>query len=306
MKTSHVFWGTLFIGLGLLVLINNFTAIFMDWDTIWKLWPIVIILLGLSLLIKDKFGKSIIAGLAAIILALAIFATFKTAAHFVHDDFEIVFDDEGNHKFEITEYAEAFDSSITTAELNFNAGAGSFNLQETSEELIFVRTEGLKDNFRLKRYDSDNSSKLKLSMKKTRFRIGSNKYKNNVDITLNTNPTWDLNFDAGAAAMNLDLTPYKINNVSIEMGAASLELRIGDLNEETKIDIEAGASDIDIFIPEGSGCQIKTDDALSSKNFHNFTKIKSGFYKTDNFDEAEKKVYIEIDSGVSSLSVRRY
>ena len=113
MKISHVFWGTLFIGLGLLVLINNFTAIFMDWSTIWKLWPIVIILLGISLLIKDKFGKGIITGLAAIILALAIFATFKTAVHFVHDDFELVFDDEGNHQFEITEYIYVDDTGPT-------------------------------------------------------------------------------------------------------------------------------------------------------------------------------------------------
>jgi len=54
MKTSHIFWGLLFIVFGLLVLINNFTNIFMDWGTIWKLWPLVIVLLGLSIIVKHK------------------------------------------------------------------------------------------------------------------------------------------------------------------------------------------------------------------------------------------------------------
>ncbi|HLG31604.1 MAG TPA: DUF5668 domain-containing protein, partial [Ignavibacteriaceae bacterium] len=62
MKTSHIFWGTLFIVLGLLVFINNFTPIYVDWGTIWKLWPLVIILIGISILIKHRYGKGVVAG----------------------------------------------------------------------------------------------------------------------------------------------------------------------------------------------------------------------------------------------------
>ena len=117
---------------------------------------------------------------------------------------------------------------------------------------------------------------------------------------------WDIQFDIGAASAKLDLTPFKINDLNIDMGAAALELRLGDLYNKTTIDIDAGASDMDLFVPEGSGCQIKTDVALSSKNFHGFEKIKSDLYQTSNFEEAEKKIYIKINCGVSSISVRRY
>jgi len=306
MKTSHIFWGTLFIVLGLLVLINNFTTIFMDWGTIWKLWPAAIILLGISLLIKDKLGKGVVAGVAALIIAVSVFATFKTTAHFIHDDFTIVFDEMDDSEFEVTEYKEVFDSSITKAFLEFDAGAGSFNVKDTTHQLLMMKTEGIKDNYKLKRFDSDSSSKIQFSMKHTRFRIGGKNYKNKVNISLNSNPVWDLEFDIGAASVKLDLTAYKINNLNIDMGAAALDVRMGDLNDETKIDIDAGASDMDLFVPEGSGCQIKTDIALSSKNFHGFEKIKKNFYQTSNFEEAEKKIYIEIDCGVSSISVRRY
>jgi hypothetical protein len=269
MKTSHIFWGILFIGLGLLILINNFSTLFMDWATIWKLWPLVVVLLGISLLVKHKYGKSFLGGLAAIILALAIFASFKTASHFFHNDFEIVFDDDGDYVFEKTEYSEEFDSTLQFATLNFDAGAGSFNISKVTENLFDATAEGKKDLFRLKRFDHDSTSKI--------------------------------DFD-----MHGSLSEFKIKSVDVDMGAASTNLKLGENYPETKVTIDAGASDVDMFVPEGSGCRIITDGALSSKHFDDFEKLKSDHYETAKFEEAENKIYIEIDSGVSSISVKRY
>ncbi len=258
------------------------------------------------MLIKDKLGKGVVAGVAALIIAVSVFATFKTTSHFIHDDFSIVFDELDDGEFEITEYKEAFDTTITKAFLEFDAGAGSFNVKDTTHQLITMKTEGIKDNYKLKRFDSDRSSKIQFSMKHTRFRIGGRNYKNKVDISLNGNPVWDLEFDIGAASVKLDLTPYKINDLNIDMGAAALDVRLGDLNDETKLILMQVHPIWIYFVPEGSGCQIKTDVALSSKNFHGFEKIKSDLYQTSNFEEAEKKIYIKIDCGVSSINVRRY
>ena len=306
MKTSHIFWGLLFIGLGLLVLINNFTTIFMDWATIWKLWPLVIVLLGLSILVKHKHGKGVIAGLAAIILALAIFASFKTATHFFNKDFEFVFGEEGEYSFDTTAYTESFDSTLAFATLNFDAGAGTFNISKTTEHLFDATAEGKKDNFYLKRYDSDNTSKIDFKMQKTRFRIGVDNYKNKVEMSLNPHPVWDMNFDVGAASMDFDLTELKIQNIDVDMGAASIKIKLGSLSPETKLTIDAGASDINIYVPKESGCKITTDGALSSKHFNDFEKINSDHFETENYNEATNKIYIEIDSGVSSISVDRY
>jgi hypothetical protein len=143
-------------------------------------------------------------------------------------------------------------------------------------------------------------------MHKTTFHLGKNKFKNRVEIALNENPTWDINIDGGAAAMNLDLTKFKIENISVGMGAASLDVKLGSLSEETRLNVEAGASDIDILVPEEVGCQVRLDAVLSSKDLHGFIKIKSGLYRTAEFEEASKKIFIEIDCGVSSINIRRY
>jgi hypothetical protein len=306
MKTSHIFWGLLFISLGLLVLINNFTTIFMDWGTIWKLWPLVIVLLGLSILIKHKYGKSIMAGLAAIILALAIFASFKSATNFISNDFEVVFGDESDYEFVTTEYSEKYDSTLNYAVLNFGAGAGSFNISDTTSQLFFANTEGRKNSFELRRYDTDSSSFINFDMEGASFRIGDKGYKNRVEMSLNPNPVWDLNFDVGASSMDFDLTQVKTRDIDVDMGAASLNIKLGNLSQHTNLIIEAGASDIDILVPLESGCRITTDGALSSKRFKEFDKKSSGLYETENFKDSANKIYIEIDSGVSSISVERY
>ena len=306
MKTSHIFWGLLFIVLGLLVLINNFTSIFMDWATIWKLWPLVVVLLGLSILIKHKYGKSVIAGLAAIILAFAIFASFKTAANLVNHDFNVVFGDDADYEYTTTEFTEQYDSTLMFATLNFDAGAGEFNISKTTENLIAATAEGMKHNFKLTRFDSDSSTKIDLSMRqKSIFRFGEN-YKNNIDVALNPKPVWDMNFDVGAASMDFDLTEFKTKQIDVDMGAASIKIKLGSLYPETKLSVDAGASDINVFVPKESGCKILTDGALSSKHFSDFEKIDSDNYETENFKVAANKVYIEIDCGVSSISVERY
>jgi hypothetical protein len=306
MKTSHIFWGLLFIVFGLLVLINNFTNIFMDWGAIWKLWPLVIVLLGLSIIVRHKYGKGIIAGLAAIILALAIFASIKTATHFVNNDFDITFGDEADSEYTTTEFTEDYDPLLKFGTLNFDAGAGTFNISKTTDSLIHATATGLKNNFRLTRFDTDSSTKINLVMRhKSVFRFG-NSYKNNIELALNPKLIWDMNFDVGAASMDFDLSEFKTDKVDVDMGAAALKIKLGSLSNETKLSIDAGASDINIYIPKESGCKITTDGALSSKHFNDFEKINSDHYETANFDEATNKIFIVIDSGVSSISVDRY
>ena len=74
----------------------------------------------------------------------------------------------------------------------------------------------------------------------------------------------------------------------------------------TRLKIEAGASDMDILIPDSSGCEINSDVALSSKNYEDFIKISKNIYRTENFDTSTKKIFIEIDCGVSSIDVKKY
>jgi hypothetical protein len=308
MKTKHLFWGILFISIGLLWLLEHFMRINVEWDNLWKLWPVVIILWGVSLVISNQVVKGIVVAVTAFILAFAIFASFQYGIiHVGHGINWTINDDNNVYKYGITDYSEEYYKSYSKATLNFNAGAGSFITNDTTNDLFFAHAEGKKDNYSLSKSVTDTNVELNFDMNKGHISFfHNNRLRNRVEFKLNTLPVWDLNFDLGAASVDLDLSPYKTENISVDMGAASLKLKIGDHVDKTNLSIDAGASSIDIDVPEDAGCEIKTDVSLSSKRFEGFKTIESDLFRTDNFEKAKKKIYINIESGVSSIVVMRY
>lgn len=305
MKTSHIFWGIFFITIGSLVLLGNLTDLNFTWHSAWKFWPMVLVLIGVSILVKNQIGKGIVAGLAALVLALTLYASVSATTNLIDDGFEFNFDDEEG-VFDTTNFSEDFSDSIKTASLQFSAGAGGFKIITPTDKLIDFRTEGLKRSYKLSRTDSDLHSDISFEMKNNHIKLGNNNYKNSVEMSLNPKPEWELNFDIGAASMDLDLTPYKVNKLDIDMGAAALNVKFGNLSDVTRFKIDAGASDIDILIPDSVGCEINSDAALSSKNYEDFIKITKNLYRTENFESSKKKIYIDIDCGVSSIDVKKY
>ena len=307
MKTSHFFWGVFFLAIGALLLIGNFTDLNFYWDTAWKFWPLVLVLIGVAILVKNKAGKAVIGALAGLILALSLYASISATTNLFHNDFQFVFDgDNYGGNFDTTYFSEDYSDVIKTATLNFNGGAGSFKMIAPTDKLSEFRVEGYENNYKLNRNDSGSQSELDFKMKKTKVRLGKDNYRNNVEMALNEKPEWDLNFDVGAASLDLDLTLYIISKVDIDMGAAALNIKLGDKSDLTRVKIKAGASDIDILIPDSVGCEINSDVSLSSKYYQGFEKVKKDIYRTDNFDSAKKRIYIEIDCGVSSVDVRKY
>lgn len=307
MKTKHIFWGTLFISIGILVLMNNFSTFDLYWGDIWKFWPVVLVLWGITILVKDKFFKSILAGASGLILALVIFTTFKSAAGVFSDnfwnsrDFEISMDSSDN----IQHFREPFNSNYKYAYLHFASGAGAFSIAEPTGDLIDATTTGADYDFSVDSDSGDNRVSLDLSMEDHRFNFYHGKLKNKARLSLNTGPEWDMDFEIGAASAELDLSPYKTRNVTIDMGAASLKLKLGSLADESHIKVKGGASAIHIFVPMDAGCDISADINLSSRHFRGFDKLSWNHYQTGNFDSARKKIYLTIDTGVSSVSVTR-
>jgi hypothetical protein len=305
MKTSNIFWGVFFISVGSLVLLGNLTDLNFTWNSAWKFWPMVLILIGVSILVKNQIGKGIVAGVAGLVLALTLYASVTATTNLIDNDFEINFDDEAAI-YDTTNFSQEYSDSIKTATLNFSAGAGGFKILTPTDKLIDFVTAGSLNNYSLNRSDLDSNSEINFEMKNNRIKLNNKNYKNSVEMSLNKNPEWTLNFEVGAASVDLDLTQYKVSRFNIGMGAASLNIKLGNLVDIARIDIDAGASDIDILIPDSVGCEINSDVALSSKNYEGFKKVDNNLYRSEDFEKYPKKIFIEIDCGVSSIDVKKY
>jgi hypothetical protein len=268
MKTSNIFWGTLLIVLGLLFLLVNFSAINLDWENIWQLWPIIIILFGISMLVKSISGSS--------------------------------------SDYSSNEYREVFNPSITNAVLSLVGGAGNIKIGSVTNDLIFAKTECANSNFDIIKTSTDTVARLKFCIREANFLFNNTKCISKVDIALNEKPLWKLDFKLGAASTRLDLTKYKIQDIKMDLGAAKLEVKLGALSEHLNFKLNTGASQIEISVPEEVGSEIIAKDVISKKDISGFIKINSGLYRTGNFDMTDKKIFINIDCGVSSITVRRY
>lgn len=305
MKTSHIFWGVFFITLGGLILIGNLTDLNFTWHSAWKFWPMVLVLIGISILVKNQIGKGIVAGLAALVLALTLYASVSATTNLIDDDFEINFNDD-EAVYDTTNFSQEYSDSIKTATLNFNSGAGGFKILTPTDKLIDFITEGNVNSYSLDRQDMDSHAEINFEMRNNHIKLHNKNYKNSVDMSLNKNPEWALNFSVGAASVDLDLTQYKVSRLDVGMGAAAFNVKLGNLVDVARIKIDAGASDIDILIPDSVGCEINDEAALSSRNYEGFKKVDNDLYRSENFDKYPKKIYIDINCGVSSIDVKKY
>ena len=313
MSYKKIFWGVMLVLIGILFILKNVGMIYFDWHTIWRLWPVVLILWGISILPVKDYIKLIVSVVAIGISIFLVNQYDKTGYYnFGGKDsrrsksFEWNDDKSDNNSDSKQEMSQTFDSLVTRVDLKLEAAAGDFRMDETipEDKMLTFRKIGNIGNYSMT--SRDDSSKRFVELKIIESNVRMKNRGNNVVLGLSTYPIWDFDLDIGAATIDFDLSNYKVGKLDIDGGACSVKIKLGDASEHTDVDIEAGAASIELLIPSGAGAELKTETALTSRNFEGFTKVQSGLYRTDNFETSNQKIMIDIDAAVSSISVKRY
>jgi hypothetical protein len=297
MKKGNVFWGMLLLIIGAILILRNTGLLIFNIHSFIRLWPFIFIFWGIAVLPVKGFIKLILLGVMAII---AIFLLVQYPAEEYrwfrwHND--------SGEEFQ-QHISESYDSTVKTAKLNLDAAAGKFYIKNKSGGLYEIDNEGGFGTYKAKTTIDGSAATIDIRQMDQHIRGG--KFKNNVWLALNPEPVWDLNIEAGAAGLEMDVTTFRVERIDIKGGASSLELRLGDLSELTRLNIDAGASSIEVKIPQDSGCELHTSTVLSSRDIEGFDKIEGGLYRTSNYSSASNKVIIEVDAAVSSLEIRRF
>ncbi len=306
MKHQNVFWGILLIAIGTLFLFDRLDIFEFEWRLLGKLWPLLIILWGVSILPVKSFFKIT---LALLVAGLGVYMYAQNADNspsknttydYSYDSDEVVEDSIVSQTF-----SYAYTSDIQQAVLELEAAAGVYRLDGTTGDLIRAEKRGSKMAFNFRVEELDGESRVVISQRDSKVTLGKNKT-TRFDIMLNTNPQWSFDLDVGAAELNFDLSPYKVSEIDLDGGAAAIEIRLGEQQLPTNIKIDAAASAIVIKIPASAGCRIESSTVLSSKSFKDFEKQESGSYETPGFEAASQQIFIDIDAAVSSFEVKRY
>ena len=308
MKSQNLFWGGILVTFGTLFILRNTGVLFFSWYSLFRLWPIILVFLGITML-PLKSGIKALLSLATIAVLFAFL--FTSSSRWQGDNYRWDFSDkwaetDEDYGSDIASqyFYEPYNSEIKEATLNVAAIAGDFELRTATEYLFEFNQDGNIGPYIFSSTEQSDHRNLKLKLRdgKQNFR----RVINDIELKLHPDPVWNFDIESGAAKIRLDLRKFKTQDISIAGGASSVNLKVGDLYEHTSIYVQSGASSITLSIPEESGCEIITTTVLSSRNFDGFDKIDKGYYQTPNFDDARNTIKIKVDAAITSLKVRRY
>jgi hypothetical protein len=293
MKMSRIFWGVFFAAAGVLLLLVKFGLVSLEIGDYWKFWPLILVVWGIGMIAGSRAMK--IGAVAAVALVLAL-GLYEGARWWWSED---------GRTMTSQEFTAPEDTSIASASFRFSSGAGKFTLADSCADLIRANTESRFGTYSFDTEEEGGSRSFAMRLEGG-GRHPAGRGTHTAVIRLGTRPRWDLQFDIGAATLELDLRPFLVENLRVNGGAGSVRVTLGDRAQECAVNVSAGVSSIRIRVPELAGCELHIDAPLSSTSIEGFTHTGAGRYATEDFDAAERKITLKIAAGVSKIRVERY
>lgn len=316
MNRERLNWGLVLLFIGVMWLLSNTGVISFYWSSLWRFWPVFLIILGVNLLLPKHGVGNAISVVATI--AVLIFIGFQVSKPSRIWGGHISYEDGGDNKdrgdndiageVKNADFSSPYSPSIRKAHLEIKGGAVEYKMDGEAAELFSAHSRGVFSGHVLQTTTKDSVAELTFRMKdvkKKNWNIDG-EGNNEVEMSLNTNPLWTIRVDVGAGAVDFDLSRYKIERLTLKGGAASFETKLGMPIGESIIDAESGVASVEIEIPKEAAARIDVKSGLSSKEFPGFIKQNNGSYITEGFEQAGNKYLIDLKGGLSSFSVKRY
>ena len=297
MNANRFFWGLIILMLGIFWLLSNFGVLPSNfWFEIWKLWPLLLIFWGVSLLFnKEKRG-----GLVISIIIVALFACIIVLFGWLYNSGK-------TYTSTSTPVSEIILENASNGDINFKFGAAELTINGVSDKLIEGETETIAE---IEVKSSSGGTNQKVTIEQSAnvpFNWGVNNGKNEMNFKLTDKIPLSVNLDTGASKFDLDLSKNKVSGLTINCGASEGDIKIGSLMDIVNIVISSGASNFNLKVPTDFALKIVNKSGLSGNNFGNLGLQKDGeIWKSEGFETATKKIDLTFSSGVSNLNIERY
>lgn len=328
MKRDSLFTGLFLLGIGILFLLNNFNVINFHWGNLLSLWPLFLIIAGVNIIFPHYNSNGATAVKVLVFLALFSLVVYRGVMQpdnrfwnkhfngnsFFNDNNKDGDDGDNNDDKDVVKlegsstYAEPYTPQVKVANLNIRGGGVTYILQDTTNQLFSAATHELSGRFLFNTTASDSGKTINFNTSNSNHNLNWDSDKGNeATIKLNPNPEWNVDIAAGASKLDLDFTKFKIRDLHIKGGAASMDLKLGQpVVSNMMVDISTGVSEVNISVPSSAACQITSKTGLSSKTFDGFQSKGDNQYETAGFAAAPHKIYINLKGGISDFSVKRY
>ncbi|HEX2947759.1 MAG TPA: hypothetical protein VHT96_17620 [Clostridia bacterium] len=279
------------LGLAHIVTINTFFAFL-------ALWPLILVVIGISIMFRNN--RFVRAGAWLVLVAVVVcYGYFGTPARSPFISGSFIVDEKWSGERETVKFEK--NPQTENAELQLKFGASKLNIDSSASGLL--EADIVKDAVRYsKPSDSDRTPRLEFEMRN--FNIGMLKDDASMvsRFSLNKDVVWKIDIQTGAESDDIDLSGLKTEKLELKTGMSEIKLKMGSY--DTDINIDAGASKIDITLPEDTGMRIKLDGGVNSTNIDGSDWTKDGdWHYSPGYNEKSHKITADIHMGVGNLTV---
>jgi hypothetical protein len=277
------------------------------WMNLWRLWPLILVLVGIELLLAHRVPWLALAGFGAVVLVIGAVATNTSMVMPGSDTPQAV-----------TSTTQTDLQGANSAAVTVRFGAGQLVLgpieQPQPNALAQMSYQGPPQQAPMPRYTPVSGGVGQLEYQ-TSGRDGPNFLPfgdgHAEAATFNLNlapgvPITSLNIQTGATDARLDLSNLLVNTLDMSIGAATTFVRFPEAAGLTTAHISGGASTITLEIPPGVAAQIQHHGGLSTLNVDQsrFPQVNDSTFRSPGYDTAQNKVDLNIETGVTTITVR--
>jgi hypothetical protein len=289
---------TMLVALGIIFLLNNLGLVSWDvWGSIWQLWPVLLIAVGLDLLIGRRSTlSSLFVALTLLVVILGGVWLWATQ--------------QANWQPSSNEQITQRLDGATRGDVVIEFGVGTLNLSALSgstTDLITGSVDlGKGERTYIDYRPVNGTAYYHLRTDTTRIFVpfwetGSNK--KTWELGLNPDVPMSLKVSAGVGTAAMDLTGLDLTKLEVDAGAGNVAItlpRVGELQALVK----AGVGKVEINIPAGMAARINISEGLGRVRVEGGYERHGDTYVGPTYNSAESRLELEVEGGVGQITIR--
>ena len=286
-KIKKTRWGLalILITIGVILVLDSFNVAsftFNFWSLL-KLWPLILVSVGLRLLGEYNHTIKIIATIGNIMLAL--FTGLVTTGlvqlhHSSHSE---------TKTFIINQVAKEAKVDIKSA--------GKLVIGTHNTDNV-IKYSGV--NLTLEDQLNDQQAEIKI---KPQPAIDLSDL--TTDITLNKNLPLELDINFGAGSINADLRGINLTRLNINSGVSDITVKIDSaVHRNIYLDFELGISNATLYIPKTVGIRLTGKNNLSNVNIPELESRGDNLKQSANLDSFSTIYNINLNSGMTNFTLK--
>ena len=285
-------WPILLIVVGSLLLLDQVGILALSWARLWRLWPLVLVLIGLEMVL----GRSRAGVLAYFMLASVLIVGVVGLAPSAWSGL----------KRSGMRYLSYDGRGVDAATVRIEMGVGELEVSPLEDSSMLYEADVSYDKQRtdVGATVTRDGARAEVLLKSTHhgWSPWGGRALDKWRVRLNSGVPIRLDVSSGVNRARLDLGHLALTRLDLRMGVGDVELALSDTGPYHAY-IDGGVGRLDIRIPSEIEARIRVDGGLGDVKIGPRFRRAGRYYATAGYDASPEAIDVDIDGGIGVISV---